>query len=92
MTTGDIEPRIQYVYSISVSDSTVSRITDKIRPVAKEWRQRPLGDHLCDGIFSERYPLPCPQQGTNCEESGLYCHRHQSGWREGCTGHVGRRK
>ena len=28
--------------SISVSDSTVSRITDKILPIAKEWQQRPL--------------------------------------------------
>ena len=43
MTTGDIEAHIQGIYGISVSDSTVSRITDKILPVAKEWQQRPLG-------------------------------------------------
>ena len=42
MTTGDIETHIQDIYGISVSDSTVSRITDKILPVAKEWQQRPL--------------------------------------------------
>ena len=42
MTTGDIEAHIQDIYGISVSDSTVSRITDKILPIAKEWQQRPL--------------------------------------------------
>ena len=42
MTTGDIEAHIQDIYGISVSDSTVSRITDKILPIAREWQQRPL--------------------------------------------------
>ena len=36
MTTGDIEAHIQDIYGICVSDSTVSRITDKILPIAKE--------------------------------------------------------
>lgn len=42
MTTGDIEAHIQDIYGVDVSDATVSRITDKILPVAKEWQQRPL--------------------------------------------------
>lgn len=42
MTTGDIEAHIQDIYGLAVSDTTVSRITDKILPVAKEWQQRPL--------------------------------------------------
>ena len=42
MTTGDIEAHIQDIYRLSVSDTTVSRITDKILPVAKEWQQWPL--------------------------------------------------
>ena len=42
MTTGDSEAHIQDIYSIFVSDSTVSRITDNILPIAKEWQQRPL--------------------------------------------------
>lgn len=60
MTTGDIEAHIRDIYGIDVSDSTVSRITDKILPVAKEWQQRPPGKHLCCRV-SGRYPLPCPQ-------------------------------
>ena len=42
MTTGDIEAHIQDIYGICVSDSTVSRITDKILPIVKEWQERPL--------------------------------------------------
>lgn len=42
MTTGDIEAHIQDIYGLAESDTTVSRITDKILPVAKEWQQRPL--------------------------------------------------
>lgn len=42
MTTGDIEAHIQDIYGVDASDTTVSRITDKILPVAKEWQQRPL--------------------------------------------------
>ena len=42
MTTGDIETHVREIYGIEVSDTTVSRITDKILPIAKEWQQRPL--------------------------------------------------
>ena len=42
MTTGDIEAHIRDIYGLEVSDTTVSRITDKILPVAKEWQTRPL--------------------------------------------------
>lgn len=42
MSTGDIEAHIRDIYGLEVSDTTVSRITDKILPVAKEWQQRPL--------------------------------------------------
>ena len=42
MTAGDIEAHIQDIYGIDVSDTTISRITDKVLPAAKEWQQRPL--------------------------------------------------
>lgn len=42
MTTSDIESHIRNFYGIEVSDTTVSRVTDKILPIAKEWQQRPL--------------------------------------------------
>lgn len=39
MTTGDIEKHIRDLYGIEMSDSTISRVTDKILPIAKEWKQ-----------------------------------------------------
>jgi transposase-like protein len=42
MSTSDIESHIQDIYGLSVSDTTISRITDKVLPLAREWQQRPL--------------------------------------------------
>lgn len=42
MTTSDIEGHIREIYGVEVSDSTISRVTDKILPVVKEWQMRPL--------------------------------------------------
>ena len=47
MTTSDIEAHIRDIYGVEVSDTTVSRITDKILPIAKEWQQRPL-----EGVYA----------------------------------------
>ncbi|SCJ55691.1 Uncharacterised protein [uncultured Butyricicoccus sp.] len=35
MTTSNIEAHIQNIYGVDVSDTTVSRITDKILPASK---------------------------------------------------------
>ena len=42
MTTGDIEAHLKEPYDLDISDSTISRITDKIMPLVKEWQERPL--------------------------------------------------
>ena len=42
MTTSDIETHIRDIYGVEVSDTTISRITDKILPIVREWQQRPL--------------------------------------------------
>ena len=47
MTTSDIEAHIRDIYGVEVSDTTVSRITDKILPIAKEWQQRSL-----EGVYA----------------------------------------
>ena len=40
MSMSDIEDHIRDIYGLEISDTTVSRITDKVLPVAKEWQQR----------------------------------------------------
>ncbi|WP_442859719.1 IS256 family transposase [Anaerovorax sp. IOR16] len=42
MTTNDIESHMRELYDIDISDSTISRVTDKIIPIVKEWQERPL--------------------------------------------------
>ena len=40
--TSDIEAHIKDIYGLECSDTTISRITDKILPVVREWQSRPL--------------------------------------------------
>ncbi len=42
MSTRDIESQIQDLYGIDVSPTMVSKVTDKIMPLVKEWQSRPL--------------------------------------------------
>jgi putative transposase len=42
VTTSEIEDYINELYGIQVSATTVSRITDRILPIAREWQTRPL--------------------------------------------------
>jgi len=42
MTTRDISDHIHEAYGFEVSENIVSRITDKILPVIREWQSRPL--------------------------------------------------
>ena len=87
MTTSDIEAHIQDIYGISVSDSTISRITDKSQRVAAA----ASGVHLCGGVPG-RHSLPRPQRGPDREKGRLHCHWRKPGWEERCSGDVGRRK
>ena len=50
MTTNDISSHIEYIYGLEVSDSLVSRITDKILSFVKEWQQRPL-ENIYQGSY-----------------------------------------
>ena len=42
VSTRDIQKTMQEMYGINVDDSRVSKITDKILPMIKEWQERPL--------------------------------------------------
>jgi putative transposase len=44
MTNRDIESHITELYGIGASPTLISRITDKILPLAKEWQNRSLDD------------------------------------------------
>ncbi len=40
----DIESQMKRIYGIDVSAEMVSRMTDKVLPIAKEWQNRPLNE------------------------------------------------
>ena len=42
MSTSDIESHFRELYDVEISDTTISRVTDKILPIVKEWQERPL--------------------------------------------------
>ena len=60
MTTGDIESHMRELYDIDISDSTISRITDKILPIVKRMAGTPFGRSVCCSIYGCN-PLSRPQ-------------------------------
>ena len=42
MSMRDINAQMHQIYGVDLSAETISRITDKILPVAREWQERPL--------------------------------------------------
>lgn len=61
MTTNDIESHMRELYDIEISDSTISRIIDKILPShCERMAGKTIGRNLCCS-FHGCYPLPCAQ-------------------------------
>lgn len=62
MSNRDIEDQMHRIYGIDVSPEMVSRITDKILPLAKEWQNRPLSQ-LYPVIFLDGVMFSVRQDG-----------------------------
>ncbi len=78
MTTGDIESHMRELYDIDISDSTISRITDKILADCKGMAGTSSGRSVCCSIYGCD-PLSCPQRRTYRKTCGLHCswYRHE---------------
>jgi transposase-like protein len=63
MSTGAINTHIEDLYKFSVSKEQVTRITDKILPLAKEWQNRPL-DRLYTVIFLDGMSFDVRENGS----------------------------
>ena len=90
MTTSDIEAHIRDIYGLEVSDTTISRITDKILPIAREWQNRPL-ESVYAVVFMDAIHYHA-QRRSDREKGSLYRHWRQFGRSQGRAGHVGRRE
>jgi transposase-like protein len=89
MTTEDIETHIRDIYGLEVSDSTISRITDKILPIVKEWQQRPL-ERIYAVVFMDAIHYHVRSEGQIVKKGGIYRNRRPNGRETRCPGHVGR--
>ena len=89
MTTGDIEAHIRDICGVEVPDTTASRITDKILPVAKEWQQRPLGSiYAVVFLYTIRYHVR--SEGQIVKKTVYLSIRYRPGRSEGYLRPLGR--
>ena len=62
MTTRDISDHLNSVYGVDASAEMISRMTDKILPMAKEWQNRPL-DRKYAIVFMDAVQFNVRQDG-----------------------------
>ena len=68
VSTRDIEKTMREMYGIEVDDSRVSKITDKLLPVIREWQERPLQSVYA--MVSSTLQRP---RKRNCHKKGRLC-------------------
>ena len=66
------------LYDIEISDSTISRITDKILPIVKEWQERSL-EEIYAVVFMDAIHYHVRNDGRICKTRGLYRYRNRHG-------------
>lgn len=63
MSTRDISAHLEDVYGVNASAEMISRMTDKILPIAKEWQNRPLENKYAI-VFMDAVHFNVRQDGT----------------------------
>ncbi len=74
MSTSDIEDHIRDIYGLEISDTTVSRITDKVLPVAREWQQQPL-ESVYAVVFLDAIHYHVRSEGQIVKKACLHSNR-----------------
>ena len=95
MTTSDIESHIREIYGLDCSDTTISRVTDKILPVVREWQSRPL-EEIYAVVFMDaihfHVSFSCTQRRASCQKSSIHSDWNPYGRYQGSNRYVGRRE
>ena len=79
MTTSDIEAHIKDIYGLECSDTTISRITDKILPVVREWQSRPLEEIYAVVLWT---PYIFMSEVKDKSSKRLYISQSESIWKD----------
>lgn len=85
MTTRDITEHLQNVYGVDVSPTMISKMTEKILPIAKEWQNHPLSNKYTI-VFMDAIHYNV-RQDIAVIKKAVYI---AIGWYEGSHLHVGR--
>jgi putative transposase len=67
MTTRDINQTMNEIYGVDLSAETISKITDKIIPVLKEWQNRPLQE-LYTCVYLDGFHANVKTDGTYAQK------------------------
>ncbi len=67
MTTRDINQAMNDLYGVDLSAATISKITDKIIPVVKEWQNRPLQD-LYTAVYLDGFNANVKTDGSYAQK------------------------
>lgn len=62
MIANDMESHMRELYDIEISDSTISRITDKVLSIVKEWQER-LQEEIYDVVLWMQSTIMCTTKG-----------------------------
>ncbi len=68
MSTEAISSQIEEMYGFSISKEQVSRITDKVLPIAKDWQNRPL-EKLYTVLFLDGMVFDVKENGSYCKKT-----------------------
>lgn len=72
MSTRDISAHLENVYGVNASAEMISRMTDKILPIAKEWQNRPLEKKYAI-VFMDAVHFNVRQDGTVVKKAVYVC-------------------
>lgn len=72
MSTRDISSHLQDIYGVNASAEMISRMTDKILPIAKEWQNRPLEKKYAV-TFLDAIHFSVRQEGTVVKKAVYIC-------------------
>ena len=75
MTTGDIESHMRELYDIDIPDRKISRITDKILPIVKEWQERPL-EEVYAVVFMDAIHFNVREDNPRCLVKSVIFTKH----------------
>ncbi|MFN8395997.1 MAG: transposase [Bacteroidia bacterium] len=85
----EISAQMEKIYGVEVSESTITRVTDKVWPLIQEWRSRPL-DAVYPFVWMDAIHYKVRKDGSGARPGGLLRIGVNSEGYKSSAGHVSR--